>query len=295
MADAEPRRAAAGGGALAPLALAGCGSRAPIDPRLRPARWVGAAHERGHRLRVSSARIGRRRTAAAPAASRVLIVGAGVAGLAAARALHAAAASTTCTCSSSRTAPAATAAATRSAAWPARWARTTCRCPAPDAHEVQDLLDELGLRAATVGRTVLRRAPPVPQPAGAAVHRRRTGTTACCRRPSAGSADAGAVPALRRSAWRRCSAVAAVRHAGAPGALARRRTPRSTRITFDAWLDARGAERPAACAGTWTTAAATTTAPALSTVSAWAGLHYFASRHGFHAPGDEADEPRTAC
>lgn len=26
------------------------------------------------------------------------------------------------------------------------------------------------------------------------------------------------------------------------------------------------------------------------TVSAWAGLHYFASRHGFHAPGDEAGE-----
>jgi len=27
-----------------------------------------------------------------------------------------------------------------------------------------------------------------------------------------------------------------------------------------------------------------------TTVSAWAGLHYFASRHGFHAPGDEAGE-----
>jgi monoamine oxidase len=29
----------------------------------------------------------------------------------------------------------------------------------------------------------------------------------------------------------------------------------------------------------------------LGTVSAWAGLHYFASRHGFHAPGDEPDAP----
>ncbi len=27
-----------------------------------------------------------------------------------------------------------------------------------------------------------------------------------------------------------------------------------------------------------------------NTVSAWAGLHYFASRHGFHAPGDEGGE-----
>ncbi|MBT9595285.1 MAG: FAD-dependent oxidoreductase [Vitreoscilla sp.] len=29
----------------------------------------------------------------------------------------------------------------------------------------------------------------------------------------------------------------------------------------------------------------------LATVSAWAGIHYFASRHGFHAPGDEAEAP----
>jgi predicted NAD/FAD-binding protein len=29
-------------------------------------------------------------------------------------------------------------------------------------------------------------------------------------------------------------------------------------------------------------------------VSAWAGLHYFASRHGFHAPGDDDDAERDA-
>jgi hypothetical protein len=46
------------------------------------------------------------------------------------------------------------------------------------------------------------------------------------------------------------------------------------------------------CAGTWTTAAATTTAPARR-VSAWAGIHYFASRHGFHAPGEPVDEARS--
>ena len=28
----------------------------------------------------------------------------------------------------------------------------------------------------------------------------------------------------------------------------------------------------------------------LDEVSAWAGLHYFASRHGFQAPGDDSDE-----
>lgn len=29
-------------------------------------------------------------------------------------------------------------------------------------------------------------------------------------------------------------------------------------------------------------------------VSAWAGIHYFASRHGFHAPGDAVDEARES-
>jgi monoamine oxidase len=29
----------------------------------------------------------------------------------------------------------------------------------------------------------------------------------------------------------------------------------------------------------------------ITTVSAWAGMHYFASRHGFHAPGAEISEP----
>ena len=28
----------------------------------------------------------------------------------------------------------------------------------------------------------------------------------------------------------------------------------------------------------------------IRTVSAWAGIHYFASRHGFHAPGSESGE-----
>lgn len=32
----------------------------------------------------------------------------------------------------------------------------------------------------------------------------------------------------------------------------------------------------------------------LDVVSAWAGIHYFASRHGFHAPGEAADTEREA-
>ena len=68
-------------------------------------------------------------------------------------------------------------------------------------------------------------------------------------------------------------------------------------MTFAAWLDAR---RPAptphlrwyldyCCRDDYGAGAAQ--------VSAWAGLHYFASRHGFHAPGDDDDaaSATTAC
>ncbi|WP_037480898.1 FAD-dependent oxidoreductase [Sphaerotilus natans] len=59
--------------------------------------------------------------------------------------------------------------------------------------------------------------------------------------------------------------------------------------TFAAWLDAHGLDEPRlrwyldyACRDDYGADAAT--------VSAWAGLHYFASRHGFHAPGDAEAE-----
>lgn len=58
--------------------------------------------------------------------------------------------------------------------------------------------------------------------------------------------------------------------------------------TFAAWLDARGLTDPGlrwyldyACRDDYGGHA--------GSVSAWAGLHYFASRHGFQAPGSEAD------
>ncbi len=72
----------AGAAGLAGAALVGCARR---DEAAATARWVGAGHERGHRLR--EAKSGR---LPAPAMSRragVLVVGAGIAGLAAARGL----------------------------------------------------------------------------------------------------------------------------------------------------------------------------------------------------------------
>jgi monoamine oxidase len=60
---------------------------------------------------------------------------------------------------------------------------------------------------------------------------------------------------------------------------------------FATWLDAQGLTDPAlrwyldyACRDDYGADA--------RAVSAWAGLHYFGSRHGFHAPGNEAEEGR---
>ena len=59
--------------------------------------------------------------------------------------------------------------------------------------------------------------------------------------------------------------------------------------TFAQWLDAQGLDDARlrwfldyCCRDDYGASA--------NTVSAWAGLHYFASRHGFHAPGDEEGE-----
>ena len=60
-------------------------------------------------------------------------------------------------------------------------------------------------------------------------------------------------------------------------------------VSFAAWLDARGLADTRlrwyldhCCRDDY--------GAGINVVSAWAGLHYFASRHGFHAPGDETAE-----
>lgn len=64
-------------------------------------------------------------------------------------------------------------------------------------------------------------------------------------------------------------------------------------VTFTHWLDQQGLDAPAlriyldyCCRDDYGATAAQ--------VSAWAGLHYFASRHGFHAPGDAEADTREA-
>ncbi|HZT56611.1 MAG TPA: hypothetical protein VFA35_10320, partial [Burkholderiaceae bacterium] len=111
-----------------------------------------------------------------------------------------------------------------------------------------------------------------------------------------------ALPAAERATtlaqYRRFGAAVDAAGAGGAFALPTARSAWSARldaldaVSFAAWLDAQGIDAPAlrwyldyCCRDDYGAGAAQ--------VSAWAGLHYFASRHGFHAPGDANDERDT--
>ncbi len=264
----------------------------PLSACVRPADasysggWVGANAARGHRLRdlISGA-------LPAPAVQRragVVVVGAGIAGLACARAVARAGIDDVQLLELEDT--------SGGNARGHRIAGMACPLgahylPLPDdsAVEVIALLEELGLR-----RTVN----------GKAVYDERH----LCHSPQERLFIAGhwhdgllppvdALPAAQREAtalqYRRFSqAVASV---GSSFSMPTARAAWSDALSaldavpFTQWLDTQGFNAPAlrwyldyCCRDDYGAGAAQ--------VSAWAGLHYFASRHGFHAPGEGAAE-----
>ena len=274
--------------AIAPwLSLGACGRR---DASARfDGGWIGAAHERGHLLRTGRVET-KSGTPEAPAVTHrcgAVVVGAGIAGLGVARSLLRAG------IDDFRVLELEDVAGGNSRGH----AIAGMRCPlgahylpvpGERAVEVVELLEELGLRRTEHGR---------------AVYDER----ALCHSPQerlfiGGGWREGLLPpidALPTS--ERESTLAQYRAFGAAVAAAGGRhhfdvpTARSTwtaahaRLdaqTFAAWLDARGLVAPAlrwyldyCCRDDFGAASAH--------VSAWAGIHYFAGRHGFHAPGDE--------
>jgi len=260
------------------LAAAGCTQREldAIDGG-----FAGIAHERGHLLRAPWP------TRAPDVERRVhtLIAGGGIAGLAAARALRQAGHEDFALLELEDTAGGnSRGGAVMGIACP----RGAHYLPVPgdDAREVQDWLEELGLRRRVAGRWVydertLCHSPqerlflggqwqegllPV-QGVGA-------GTLAAYRR------FAALVAAARRAAH---YAIPVQRSAFAPEQLA------LDAIDFKAWLAAQGLTDAHllwyldyCCRDDY--------GAGIATVSAWAGLHYFASRHGFDAPGEGARE-----
>lgn len=267
------RHAIAAGAGL----LAGC--EPPPVPEATGG-FSGAALARGHLLREA-------REWPAPAVSRrvqVVVAGAGIAGLAAARALRQRRIEDFAVLDL-EDAPGGNSRAGEIAGIACPLAAHYLPVPGDDAREVQALLEEMGLRRRVAGRWQYdeRALTHAPQE----------------RLYIEGAWQEGLLPvagigATTRAQYHRFGAeVEALRRGSAfriplraPGKLAP-----WDRQTFAAWLDAQGLTDARlrwyldyCCRDDY--------GAGITTVSAAAGLHYFAARHGFHAPGaSDGPEP----
>lgn len=280
-------RAAAGAGVVSAAGLPLSGCDAPAAPRFDGG-FVGTDPARGHRLREDAGQGPMSRADAVPRRAAVVVVGAGVAGLAAARALARAGVDDVQVLDLEDR-PGGNARGHAIAGLPCPLGAHYLPLPGPQAVEVAEWLHDIGLLRTEGGRTVaderhLCHSPQERLFIDGAWHEGLAPDPALFS-----GADA---PALRREYRRFADAVADAQRA-LGFALPADRAPWTAghaaldAQTFAAWLDARGLRHPAlrwlldyACRDDYG-------APAAA-VSAWAGLHYFASRHGFAAPGDAA-------
>jgi monoamine oxidase len=267
---------------LAAMPLAAC------NPRGETAwngGWVGDAPARGHRLRDANA-------LPAPTVQRrtdVLIVGGGIAGLAAARATRRAGIEDVALFELHDSAGG-NSRGHQLGGTPCPLGAHYLPLPTRDAHEVGEWLHEIGLLRHVSGRTVAdERAvchspqerlffdgawhecllPPADDSASTLAQYRRFAQRVAVLRRQLGFA----LP-TRSTAW-------ADGHASLDA------------MTFVQWLAAERLDDPRlrwyldyCCRDDYGAGA--------DQVSAWAGLHYFASRHGFHAPGDDDSAERDA-
>jgi len=270
--------------------LAGCDRRDGQSRADIPGGWVGAGVERGHRLREPA-------PSAMPAGPArrcsVAIVGGGVSGLAAARALSRAGIDDW-RLFELEDQPGGNARGHTMGGLRCPLGAHYLPLPGPEAREVAELLHELGLAKTEHGRTVyderhLAHAPQerlfVADPAGSSSDGRwHEGLLPL--------EDAGepTLAALRRFARELRAlqqelsfAMPTLRSRWSPGLAA------LDAQSFAAWLDVRGHVDPLlrayldyACRDDY--------GAGVAMISAWAGLHYFASRHGFHAPGEDDED-----
>jgi hypothetical protein len=173
--------------------------------------------------------------------------------------------------------PAATAAAGRCSGIACPLGAHYLPLPGDDAREVQDLLEELGLRRRVAGRWQYDERHLCHSPQERLYF---NGEWQDGLLPLQGTGP-GTLAQYRHFAQRVAGLQRTARFASRRFApRSRPGMPRWTRMTFAAWLDAGRPGRPAPALvpglllprRLWRRAA---------TVSAWAGLHYFASRHGF--------------
>lgn len=263
--------------------VAGCTPPAAAPPTLA---WLGASHPRGHRLRSTDALP----PVALQRRAGVLVLGGGIAGLAAARTYIGRGVDDVQLLELEDSAGGNSRGHVL-AGMPCPLGAHYLPVPAADspAHEVVAWLHEIGLLKTELGRTVADERhlchspqerlfidgawaegllPPVaPASAAAQQMRRFAQAVATLQREGrdARGRPAFALPA-QRSAWGPLQA-------------------QLDGISFAQWLDTRGLVDTHlrwyldyCCRDDYGAGPAE--------VSAWAGVHYFASRHGFHAPGD---------
>lgn len=254
--------------------LLGCRGEPPAEGG-----FAGASPGRGHLLREPPA-------AAVPAVThrtQVVIAGGGVAGLAAARALHQRGIEDFALLEMEDEAGG-NSRAGRLAGLPCPLGAHYLPVPGDSAPEVQDLLEELGLRRRVAGRWTYEE-------------------RHLCHSPQErlffqGQWQDGLLPvqgvgAATMAQYRRFAQAVDEASRAAPFPLpSTRALPPAPHLELDAmgfaaWLDRAGLDDPHlrwyldyCCRDDY--------GAGTGTVSAWAGIHYFASRHGFHAPGDES-------
>jgi predicted NAD/FAD-dependent oxidoreductase len=268
--------------------LAGC---APAAPPAAPARWVGASDARGHRLR-DLAKSGALPIASSRHRAGALVLGGGIAGLSALRALTRAGVDDA-QLLELEDEPGGNSRGHTLAGFACPLGAHYLPVPGPEAREVSEWLHEIGLlrvdplrRISVPDERHLCHSPQerlfidgawqdglLPSAAG------RPATLAAYRRfdlrVAALQRELGFAIPTHRARW-----------TAGHDALDQQ--------TFAAWLLAEGLDDERllayldyACRDDY--------GAGLATVSAWAGIHYFASRHGFRAPGDErstdTDEP----
>jgi len=255
-----------------------------------PGGFTGIAMEQGHGLRD---RLARGTGALQPAATHrtgVVIAGGGVAGLAAARALRLAGQEDFALLEL-EAAPGGNSRGTRVAGMACPMGAHYLPLPGAHAREVQDLLEDLGLRRRVAGRW-------------------QYDERHLCHSPQErlffdGHWQEGLLPlagvgASTLAQYRRFAALVAAQSRAAPFTMPALKGWKENQalepthqaldaIVFDNWLAQQGLDDAHlrwyldyCCRDDYGAGSAR--------VSAWAGIHYFASRHGFSAPGDAVDE-----